>query len=202
MGTIFLDRELRIRKFTPQIAETLQPGAARRGAAHRDLHQQLDHPELVDDLQRVLATGAAASSASCATVAGKAFFLRILPYRAKGTIDGVVLTLIDVSGLKAAEDALFHERYLLNSLLATVPDAIYFKDARGRFIRANDAMADAARARDPASRWARPRSSCRSTSAALELHRQDEAVLRTGEASTTSSRSATGRDGSGASGTW
>ncbi len=72
---------------------------------------------------------------------GRAFFLRILPYRAKGSIDGVVLTLIDVSGLKAAEDALFHERYLLNSLLSSVPDAIYFKDARGRFIRANDAMA-------------------------------------------------------------
>ena len=63
------------------------------------------------------------------------------PTAPRATIDGVVLTLIDVSGLKAAEDALFHERYLLNSLLATVPDAIYFKDARGRFIRANDAMA-------------------------------------------------------------
>ena len=47
----------------------------------------------------------------------RSFFLRILPYRAKGTVAGVVLTLIDVSGLKAAEDALFHERYLLNSLL-------------------------------------------------------------------------------------
>ena len=43
--------------------------------------------------------------------------------------------------MKAAEDALFHERYLLNSLLANVPDAIYFRDARGRFIRANHAMA-------------------------------------------------------------
>ena len=52
-----------------------------------------------------------------------------------------MLTLIDVTGLKAAEDALFHERYLLNSLLRTVPDAIYFKDARGRFIRFNHAMA-------------------------------------------------------------
>ena len=78
---------------------------------------------------------------SSASFEGKSFFLRILAYRAKGTIEGVVITLIDVSGLKAAEDALFHERYLLNSLLATVPDAIYFKDARGRLIRANDAVA-------------------------------------------------------------
>ena len=72
----------------------------------------------------------------------RAFFLRILPYKAKGAIAGVVVTLIDVSSLKAAEDALFHERYLLNSLLATVPDAIYFRDGNGRFILANPAMAE------------------------------------------------------------
>ena len=60
-----------------------------------------------------------------------------------------MLTLIDVSGLKAAEDALFHERYLLNSLLRTVPDAIYFKDARGRYIRFNHAMAARLGARGP-----------------------------------------------------
>ena len=58
--------------------------------------------------------GRARAARSCTA---RSFFLRILPYRAKGAVDGVVLTLIDVSGLKAAEDALFHERYLLNSLL-------------------------------------------------------------------------------------
>ena len=99
-----------------------------------------DHPELVEEVKRVLASGQLVER-ELRGVAGKSYFLRILPYRAKGAIDGAVITLIDVSGLKAAEDALFHERYLLNSLLATVPDAIYFKDARGRFIRANDAVA-------------------------------------------------------------
>ena len=100
-------------------------------------------------------------------VAGSSFFLRILPYRAKGTVDGVVLTLIDVSGLKAAEDALFHERYLLNSLLASVPDAIYFKDARGRFIRANHAMAERLGLADPADAVGKT---------ALELPDQDAAL--------------------------
>ena len=108
----------------------------------------MDHPELIDDLKRVLETGEPIER-ELRGVRGKPFFLRILPYRAKGTVDGVVLTLIDVSGLKAAEDALFHERYLLNSLLFTVPDAIYFKDARGRFIRANHAMAERLGLADP-----------------------------------------------------
>ena len=40
--------------------------------------------------------------------------------------------------------------YLLNSLLRTVPDAIYFKDTRGRFIRFNHAMAARLGLSDPA----------------------------------------------------
>src|SRR5688572_18801131 len=100
----------------------------------------MDHPELVGDLRRVLASGQLVER-DLRDVDGKAFFLRVLPYRVKGTVEGVVITLIDVSGLKAAEDALFHERYLLNSLLLGVPDAIYFKDVRRRFIRMNQGMA-------------------------------------------------------------
>ena len=61
-----------------------------------------------------------------------------------------MLTLIDISGLKAAEDALFHERYLLDSLMESVPDAIYFKDASGRFVRVNHAMAERLGVADPA----------------------------------------------------
>ena len=107
--------------------------------------------------------------------------MRILAYRAKGAIDGAVITLIDVSGLKAAEDALFHERYLLNSLLASVPDAIYFKDARGRFIRANDAIATRLGLKSAADAVGKTALELPEQSAAMELHRQDEAVLDTGE---------------------
>ena len=60
----------------------------------------------------------------------------------RGTVQGVVLTLIDIEPLKAAENAVFRERYLLDSLMDSVPDAIYFKDAAGRFVRVNQAMAE------------------------------------------------------------
>ena len=140
VGTIFLDRQLTIRKFTPQIGDSfsLMPqdiGRSIEGFAHK-----MDHPGLNDDLRRVIAEGVPVER-EVRDREGRAFFLRVLPYRASGEVKGGVITLIDVGGLKAAEDALFHERYLLNSLLQTTPDAIYFKDARGRFIRANDAMA-------------------------------------------------------------
>ena len=93
----------------------------------------------------------------------------------------MVITLIDVSGLKSAEDALFHERYLLNSLLTSMPDAIYFKDQRGRLIRANDAMATRLGLDDPAAAVGKTALELPNQELALELHRKDEAVLRTGE---------------------
>ena len=112
---------------------------------------------------------------------GKSFFLRLLPYRAKGVVDGVVLTLIDVTGLKTAEDALFHERYLLNSLLRTVPDAIYFKDARGRYIRCNHAMAARLGVQDAADAIGKTAFDMPEQDAAMAMHREDEAVLRVGQ---------------------
>jgi two-component system CheB/CheR fusion protein len=65
-------------------------------------------------------------------------------------VDGVVVTLIDINGLKAAADAVFRERYLLNSLMECVPDATYFKDDEGRFVRINRAMAERLELTDPA----------------------------------------------------
>ena len=96
VGTIFLDKELRIRKFTPQIAETFTLVPHDLGRSIETFTNRLDHPELVEDLKRVLASGQSVER-ELHGVAGKSFFLRILPYRAKGAIDGAVITVIDVS---------------------------------------------------------------------------------------------------------
>jgi len=181
IGTIFLDRELKIRKFTPQIAETFNLLPGDLGRPIETFTYAVEHPELNEDLKRVLATGERIER-ELRDRHSRAFFLRILPYRAKGAVVGVVVTLIDVSGLKAAEDALFHERYLLNSLLFSVPDAIYFKDARGRFIRANQPMAERLGLSDPREAVGKTGFELPKHEAALAVHRQDEEVLRTGVA--------------------
>lgn len=179
IGTIFLDGQLHIRKFTPQITETFGLLPHDAGRSIETFAHKLRHPGLLDDLRTVLASGHPIER-DLTDPHNKAFFLRVLPYRAKGVVDGVVLTLIDVTGLKTAEDALFHERYLLNSLLTTVPDAIYFKDARGRFIRCNHAMAARLGVGDPANAIGKTAFDMPHQDAAMAMHREDEAVLRAG----------------------
>jgi two-component system CheB/CheR fusion protein len=140
VGTIFLDRKLCIRKFTPLIAEIFNLLPQDVGRPIAGFSNTLSQARLMDDLNEVLRTETAIER----EVRGREsswYFQRILPYRMRGTVHGVVLTLIDIGPLKAAENAVFRERYLLDSLMDSVPDAIYFKDAAGRFVRVNQAMA-------------------------------------------------------------
>nr|MBA3452238.1 response regulator [Deltaproteobacteria bacterium] len=100
---------------------------------------------------------------------------------AKGGTAGVVITFIDVSGLKAAEDALFHERYLLNSLLSSVPDAVYFRDQRGKFIRANPAATARLGLEDPVQAVGKTPFDVPAHEAAVILHSADDEVIRSGQ---------------------
>jgi two-component system, chemotaxis family, CheB/CheR fusion protein len=181
IGTVFLDAQLRIRNFTSRAAEVFHLLPHDIGRPIENLTHSMEYPELAADFRAVLNTGALVEK-ELRSDTQRTFFTRILPYRAKGTIDGVVLTLIDVTGLKVAEDALFHERYLLNSLLASVPDAIYFKDARGRFIRANHALAVRLGLDDPRKAEGKTGFELPGHEHALSVHQQDDVVLRSGVA--------------------
>jgi two-component system CheB/CheR fusion protein len=180
IGTIFLDEHLKIRKFTPQVAESFKLLPQDVGRSIETFTTTMEYAELASDVRRVLAS-AQRIEHEIRDHRGRAFFLRILPYRAKGGTAGVVITFIDVSSLKAAEDALFHERYLLNSLLSSVPDAIYFRDVRGKFIRANPAAAGRLGLEDPTQAVGKTPSEVPQYGAASALHRFDDEVLRTGK---------------------
>ncbi len=180
IGTIFLDEHLRIRKFTPQVAESFNLMPQDLGRSIETFTNNMNYPELVANVRQVIASGQRIER-EVRDHRGRSYFLRILPYRAKGTSSGAVIAFIEISGLKATEDALFNERYLFDSLLTSVPDAIYFRDTRGKFLRANPAFAARLAISDPALALGKTPFEMLDREAALELHLQDEEVLRTGE---------------------
>ncbi len=68
----------------------------------------------------------------------------------EGAIVGVFGISHDITRLKAAEAALAEKLYLLNTLMDTIPDHIYFKDLQSRFTLCNRAHAARFNLPDPA----------------------------------------------------
>ncbi len=74
---------------------------------------------------------------------GEMIYVQVLKspvYDARNEIVGVQAIFWDVTEKRRAEDSLAQERQLLTSLLDHIPDSIYFKDRKSRFIRINEAM--------------------------------------------------------------
>ncbi|SFU88799.1 CheR family methyltransferase [Pseudoduganella namucuonensis] len=104
LATIFVDRGMRIKRYTPQASKlfNLIPGDV--GRPLHDITHKLDYPELARD-----ATTAFESLQSVerevASGEGRWYIARLLPYRtAHDRIDGAVLTFIDITGRRQAED--------------------------------------------------------------------------------------------------
>ena len=61
-------------------------------------------------------------------------------WNAEGQATRMAGSITDIDDHKRAETALEDEQFLLNTLLTNLPDAIYFKDADGRFLRVSTSL--------------------------------------------------------------
>lgn len=107
--TIFLDRELRIMRFTPSAADIFNIIPTDTGRRLGDLSHRLDYPSLLEDAARVL-EHLAPIEREVRDVGRREqhiYIARLLPYRTTDDhIGGVVLTLVDVTERLAAQEAL------------------------------------------------------------------------------------------------
>ncbi|MCB1887386.1 MAG: PAS domain-containing protein [Rhodocyclaceae bacterium] len=102
IATIFLDGELRVRRFTPRAVQVFALIESDIGRSISDVAQRYSDGDLRAQCARVMASGTPFEE-EVKSRAGDWFTLRILPYRATDdSVDGVVLTFTDVSKLKAA----------------------------------------------------------------------------------------------------
>ena len=93
-----------IRSFTPPVAELFNVIPSDHGRPLTDLVGRVDYPDLEKDIRAVF--GGEVIERAVSHADGKTHYLaRILPYRsADYTIDGVLLTFVDVTNLVAAEE--------------------------------------------------------------------------------------------------
>ncbi len=106
IGTIFLDLEMRIRRYTPAAAALFNFVAADRGRPLAHITHQLDYPGLACDAAAVLETRERMEREVPST-GGEWYAVRINPYRSQdGQVDGVVVTFFDITAQKAVEEEL------------------------------------------------------------------------------------------------
>ncbi|MFZ4407959.1 MAG: PAS domain-containing protein, partial [Paracraurococcus sp.] len=104
IATLFLDRNMVIRNFTPAVSAIVNLLPTDRGRPLTDFSHRLDQVDLPADVARVLAEQTPIERRVAMRENGPHYLMRVLPYRtAEGALDGVVLTFIDVSGVVEAE---------------------------------------------------------------------------------------------------
>ncbi len=98
-----------------------------------------------------------------------------------GRYVGALATVADITVRKRAEAALIHERDLLQTLMDTAPDTIYFKDAAARFVRVNRAQAHLLGADTPDAVVGRTDFDYFPPELAREMYADDRQVLDSGQ---------------------
>ena len=103
IATVFLDGQLRVRRFTKQATKIFKLIPADAGRPLTDIVNELNYPELGHDAEEVLRR-LVFSEKEVAGLDGRWYIVRIMPYRTlENVIDGVVITLIDISQAKQLE---------------------------------------------------------------------------------------------------
>ena len=87
----------------------------------------------------------------------------------------------DVTERKLAKESLRYEQALMATLMENVPDAVYFKDAASRFIRANQASARKLGLSDPAQLIGKSDADFFNRERARQTRADEKEIIRTGQ---------------------
>lgn len=131
---IFLDKELKLRKFTSSITEIFNIISSDVGRYIGNFTHNLAYPNLMQDIKTVLSKGEPRVTEAKQSY-GKHFLVRIYPYLVfDESIEGIVLTFPDITRRKDAEERISQ---ILQNFIDNSPSIIFVKDVNGAFLMVN-----------------------------------------------------------------
>ncbi|MGO9119290.1 MAG: CheR family methyltransferase [Desulfomonilaceae bacterium] len=137
IGSIFLDTHLNIRRFTPAMTNFINLIQTDIGRPVSHIVSNMYYDGLVKDAQRVLRT-LVPKEMEVQTKDERWYTMRMLPYRAvENVIDGVVITFLDITGLKLTERKLEDALRFAESIVDTTREGLVILDADLRVVTAN-----------------------------------------------------------------
>ncbi|WP_051556542.1 chemotaxis protein CheB [Alkalihalobacterium bogoriense] len=134
IGTIFLDDNLCIRRFTPAIEKEINVIEVDIGRPLSHISHNFTYYSFVEDARQVLESSQAIEK-EISTKDGKWYFLRVLPYLSKNQkLEGVVLTFHDITDLKKLNEQL----QLLSYAIQNSPVSVSIFNKEGQIEYANE----------------------------------------------------------------
>jgi two-component system, chemotaxis family, CheB/CheR fusion protein len=126
VATVYLDADLRIRKYTPLAGALFALEEHDVGRYLSSFNHPLVYPTFMEDVQRVR-DGQGRVEREVQNREGKWYLVRLLPYRVAEAIEGVVITLTDATALAAAKA----RTRQLSAIVDSSADAIISHDLKG-----------------------------------------------------------------------
>jgi len=129
IATIFLDRNLQIKRYTPPIEDLFNITSADVGRPLKHFTHRLSYENLSEDAERVL-RNLKPVERETTDADGTVFMARFLPYRTiDDRIEGVVLNFIDVTDRKRAEKAQRESEERFQLFFAATTEILYSMSA-------------------------------------------------------------------------
>jgi two-component system, chemotaxis family, CheB/CheR fusion protein len=138
--TLFLDRDLRVRRFTPAATEVVRIGPTDLGRLFADLALRVHDEHLLAAAERVLEDPTPDQAEVCGTE-GRWFLRRVLPYRSpEGEVEGACLTFHEITAQKEAAAASEYARLYAEAIIDTSRTPLLVLDMEHRVVSANRAF--------------------------------------------------------------
>lgn len=137
IATVFLNRDLRVMRYTAPAVALFNLIPSDIGRPLEDLKRRINYPELSLDAERVLGQLVPVER-EVSDLENRWFMARVLPYRSlDDRISGVVLTFIEITERKEAEEALRRSEARLSAIFTRAAVGLAELSPDGRFERVN-----------------------------------------------------------------
>jgi len=133
IGTIFLDRSLSVKRYTPAVQRLFNIIPTDIGRPLEHVTHKLNYDELVKDAADVL-DRLKTLEREIRTSDGKWFIARLLPYRSlEDKIDGVIVNFVEITERKQAQESLLQSEERMRLIIESAKDfAIFTTDMKRR----------------------------------------------------------------------